>query len=187
MGMNGTAIDSAFQQLMLELAGCGFSPLGTCSTQGSGFIGRALSADGTTWADATAPRSNLRSSLRHLLKKGGLRGTGWSAQFTITFNTLFSDGSSLITTGAGAPADLALRHMQRLEARLLQRHPVKALIHIDAGEVAGAAQRLLEHKAPPSGRPLNVTQLCHLGIPEHLAELIGGVYITAEPAPQTLP
>lgn len=191
MGTNNTAVESGFQRAMLELTGCGFAPLGTSSIQGSGLIGRALSADGTTWADVAVPRSDLRAGLRHLLRTGGLRGTGWSTRFaikiSIRFTTLFNDGSSLVTSGGDALADLALRHMQRLDARLLQRHPLKALIHIDAQEVAAAAQRLLEGPAARSSQPLSVLQLRQAGVAEHLAQLIGGpCAATAEMAPQPL-
>jgi hypothetical protein len=189
MGTNGKAVESAYQRVMLELARCGFAPLGDSSTQGSGLIGRALSADGTTWADVAIPRSDLRASLRHLLRTGELRGTGRSTRFAtkISFTTLFNDGSSLVTGGEGALAELALRHMQRLDARLLQRHPLKALIHVDAPEVEAAAQRLRSRPAQPSGRPLTVPQLRQLGVPAHLAKLIGGACANTATVPQALP
>jgi hypothetical protein len=160
--------EQALRQSLLELERCGFQPLGI-ATQGSGVTGRALSADGTTWAELNAPSSDLRGSWRELLKTGVLRGAGCTAQFTTGLN----NGDKLVTRGAesapGMPLrDLALLHMQRLDACLLRRHPLKPLIRTCNEDSAAAAQ--------PRGpsQPLSVNALLQLGVAPRLARLIAG-------------
>ena len=181
------------QQTIQELERCGFQPCGRLVTQGSGLTGRALSADGSTWAEVVLPQSGLRNSLRRLLKTGALRGAGCTAQFTTEFN----NRSYLVTTTAEVAAAaglllerlppetplelLALRHMQRLEQHLCLGHPLKALIHTSAGEVEAARQRML------AGRPaaaFSVDSLLELGVSPRLALLIAG---DCAEAAETLP
>ncbi len=164
---------------MPELERCGFQPFGT-ATQGSGNTGRALSADGMTWAELVELRSGLRGSLRQLLGKGVLRGAGCTAQFT----SEFCNGDCLVTTTAPLEAadglDLeqlpldtpiaavALRHMQRIEAALLRRYPLKLRIH------GGAGQRWRSRDAGPPVHPLSAEELRELGVPARLALIIAG-------------
>lgn len=201
MHSNKTVAEQGMQDQMQQLQDCGFQPLGRLVTQGLGTYGRALSADGTAWAELVMPQPGLREGLRQLLKKGVLRGAGCTAQFTTAFN----NGDWLVTTTAELPpgpgveierlppqtplADLALRHMQRLEAGLRRRHPLKALIHADAGEVGAAAQRLLaaaqrllerRSQVQRPAQPLSVDELRQLGVPERLALMIAGECATAE-------
>ncbi|HWY23636.1 MAG TPA: hypothetical protein VNX47_01885 [Nevskia sp.] len=175
------------QDAMPQLARCGFQPFGT-ATQGSGNTGRALSADGMTWAELVELRSGLGGSLRQLLGKGVLRGAGCTAQFTSEFN----NGDYLVTTTAPLEAAdgvdleqlsmdtpiaaLALRHMQRIEAALLRRHPLKLRILCGAGDVSRAERRLRSRDVTPVApvRPLSVAELHELGVPEHLARIIAG-------------
>ena len=170
---------------MPELERCGFQPFGT-ATQGSGNTGRALSADGMTWAELVELRSGLRGSLRQLLGKGVLRGAGCTAQFT----SEFCNGDCLVTTTAPLEATdgldleqlpldtpiaaVALRHMQRIEAALLRRHPLKLRILCGAGDVSRAERRLRSRDAVPAARPLSVEALRELGVPAHLALIIAG-------------
>jgi hypothetical protein len=158
--------EHVLKQSLLELERCGFQPLGI-TTQGSGITGRALSADGTTWAELNAPSSGLRGSLRELIGTGVLRGAGCTAQFTTSLN----NGDRLVTRGA-APGttlrELALRHMQRLDACLLRRHPLKPLIQTCGADLDSAAQ-----PRSPS-RPLSVNSLLEQGVAPHLARLIAG-------------
>ncbi|HZR35378.1 MAG TPA: hypothetical protein VFA75_08365 [Nevskia sp.] len=167
---------------MLELWRAGFQPFGN-ATQGSGNTGRALSADGMTWAELVELRSGLRGSLRQLLGKGVLRGAGCTAQFA----SEFSNGERIVTATAPLepaagielevlPLDtpvamLALRHMQRLGQALLQRHPLKLRIRA-ADEIDGAAWQRPD--AGPSRPPLGVAELCRLGVPDRLARMIAG-------------
>jgi hypothetical protein len=174
------------QYAMLELERCGFQPLGG-ATQGSGNKGRALSADGMTWAELVELRSGLSGSLRQLLGKGVLRGTGCTAQFT----SEFSNGECIVTSTApleAAPGmDLevmplftplhiaALRHMQRLDAALLARSPLRLRVHTNAAELAIAEQRLLRRQAIPNGAPaMSAEILQQQGVPQHLAQMIAG-------------
>jgi hypothetical protein len=175
-GMKHKAIP--LQDAMLELGRCGFQSFGS-ATQGSGNTGRALSADGMTWAELVELRSGLRGSLRQLLGKGVLRGAGCTAQFT----SEFSNGDCVVTTttllepAAGAElevlpldtpiATLALRHMQRVGEALLRRHPLKLRI-LGASEPGSAEQR---HGSAPV---LGVAELRQLGVPERLALMIAG-------------
>ncbi len=177
------------EEAMLELGRRGFQPFGD-ATQGSGNTGRALSADGMTWAELVELRSGLRGSLRQLLGKGMLRGAGCTAQFA----SEFSNGERIVTTtdplesAAGVelevlPLDtpvaaLALRHMERLDQALLRRHPLKLRIH-------GADETAVDARQPcdaGSSRPaLGVAELCELGVPERLALMIAGdCAVTAE-------
>ncbi len=174
---------------MLQLEDCGFQPFDKLVTQGSGLTGRALSADGSTWADIGTLQSGLRNSLRKLLKTGVLRGAGCTAQFTTEFN----NQSYLVTTTADLastvqamqveqlPAEtpvaaVALRHMQRIEAHLREGHSLKPLIHTCAGEVETAQRRALASRSRPShaAQPLTPQALRDLGVPPHLALLIAG-------------
>jgi hypothetical protein len=180
---------------MLELERCGFQPLGN-TTQGSGNKGRALSADGMTWAELVELRSDLSDSLRQLLGKGVLRGTGCSAQFT----SEFSNGECLVTTTApleAAPGmDLevmplltpvhivALRHMQRIDAALLRRHPLRLRIHTGSGEIAVAEERLRRRQAIPAAPALSAETLQQQGVPQHLARIIAGPCAGTAPLPQ---
>jgi hypothetical protein len=175
------------QYALLELECCGFQPVGG-ATQGSGNKGRALSADGMTWAELVELRSGLSGSLRQLLEKGVLRGTGCTAQFT----SEFTNGDCLVTTTAAlqpAPGmDLevmpfitplqivALRHMQRIDAALLRRR-LRLRVHTSAAELAVAEQRLLRRQAIPAGAPrpaLSPEALLGQGVPPHLAQIIAG-------------
>jgi len=172
------------QDAILELGRCGFQPFGS-ATQGSGKTGRALSADGMTWAELVELRSGLRGSLRQLLGKGVLRGAGCTAQFT----SEFSNGDCIVTTtapleaAAGVelevlPMDtpvaaLALRHMHRLGEILLRRHPLKPRVH-NADEIGGAERRLRQHGTAPCRPALSVVELCELGVPKRLAVMIAG-------------
>lgn len=153
------------RQSLLELERCGFQSLGI-ATQGSGITGSALSADGTTWAALQAPSSAMRGSWRELIGTGVLRGAGCAAQFTTTFNS----GERLVTRDADLPgadlAGLARHHFQRLDERLLRRHPLKALIACP-GEPAAAPR-------PSTPVTLSVAGLRRHGVPAHLAELIAG-------------
>lgn len=186
-----------FQEAMLELTRCGFQPFGG-TTQGSGNKGRALSADGMTWAELVQLRSGLSGSLRQLLGKGVLRGTGCTAQFT----SEFTNGDCLVTTTApleaapgmdlevlppGTPAEtVALHHMQRIEASLLRRHPLKLRIHTCATDVTGADERLRRRQALAGAAPaaLNPAALHRLGVPQHLAQMIAGRCADAAELPQ---
>ncbi len=190
-------IDKASQDLiqntMLQLEDCGFQPFDKLVTQGSGLTGRALSADGSTWADIGTLQSGLRNSLRQLLKTGVLRGAGCTAQFTTEFN----NQSYLVTTTADLastpamrveqlppetpPAMVALRHMQRIEAHLRDAHTLKPLIHTCVGEVEAAQQRALASRSRPShATPLLTPQaLRDLGVPPRLALLIAGDFAEA--------
>src|SRR6201997_5718478 len=93
----GTRVETSgqLQYAMLELERCGFQLLGG-ATPGSGNKGRALAPDGMTWAELVELRSDLSGSLRQLLEKGVLRGTGCTARFT----SEFSNGESLVTSTA---------------------------------------------------------------------------------------
>lgn len=178
-------LTASVQDAMPALARCGFQPFGN-ATQGSGYTGRALSADGMTWAELVELRSGLRGSLRQLLGKGVLRGAGCTAQFT----SEFSNGDCLVTATAPLePAEgvelellpmdtpiaaVALRHMQRIDAALLHRHPLKLRIHCDAGDVARAKLRLRDREAAPATQPLSAEALRELGVPGHLARIIAG-------------
>lgn len=182
---------------MLELERCGFQPVGG-ATQGSGNKSRALSADGMTWAELVELRSDLSGSLRQLLGKGVLRGAGCTAQFT----SEFSNGECLVTSTApleAAPGmDLevmplitpphiaALRHMQRIDAALLARHPLRLRIHGSAVEIGIAEQRLRRRQALPFGpQPaLNAEGLRQQGVPEHLARIIAGPCASTVELPQ---
>lgn len=185
-------VPTQMQQTMQELECCGFLPCGRLVTQGSGSTGRALSADGSTWAEVVVLRSGLRDSLRQLLKTGALRGAGSTAQFTTELNnhrylvTTTADlaaapGMLLEQLPAHTPlAALALRHMQRLEACLRELHPLKPLIQTCAEDVEAAQQR----RAHAPAATLDVDTLHRLGVPPRLARLIGGA--CAAPA-ETLP
>lgn len=186
-----------FQAAMLELERCGFQPFGG-TTQGSGNKGRALSADGMTWAELVQLRSGLSGSLRQLLGKGVLRGTGCTAQFT----SEFTNGECLVTTTAPleaapgmdlavlppgtSPEAVALCHMQRIEASLLRRHPLKLCIHTCAAEVATAEERLRRRQTLADTAPLALdpAALRRLGVPQHLAQLIAGRCADAVELPQ---
>ena len=180
------------QNTMVELESSGFQPLGELVAQGLGFTGKALSADGSTWAAIGTLRSNLRGSLRQLLKTGVLRGAGCSAQFTTEFN----NRTYLVTTTADlapapgilvervpaetALAEIAQLHMQRIENHMRQRQPLRPLIHTCAEEIEAAQQRAQMVRAP---QPLTVEALRELGIPPRLALLIAG---DCAEAPETL-
>lgn len=186
----GSTAEPRVDDALLQLVRCGFQALGT-ATQGSGHTGRALSADGMTWAELVELRSGLRGSLRQLLGKGVLRGAGCTAQFT----SEFANGDCVVTTTAPLdPADgtdpsldleilpsdtpvavVALRHMRRLEAALLRRHPLRLRVLDGAAEVEQAAQRLrAPHPAPAAIPALSVGRLCQLGVPERFAQAIAG-------------
>jgi len=185
-------IDEAPQQriqnIMLQLEGCGFQPFDKLVTQGSGVTGRALSADGSTWAEIGTLQSGLRNSLRELLKKGVLRGAGCTAQLTTEFNNqsyLVTTTAELASTpamqveqlAAETPlAVLALRHMQRIEAHLREVQSLKPLIHTCAAEVEAAQQRAQASRTRPSHatQPLTPQALRDLGVPPRLALLIAG-------------
>lgn len=168
---------------MQELESRGFQPLGTRVTQGLGLTGRALSADGSTWADIGMLQSGLRNSWRQLLKTGVLRGAGCTAQFTTEFN----NQTYLVTTNADlapspgtevdrlpadtAPATMALRHMQRIEQYLREHQPLRPVINTCAAEIEVALQRAQTVRTP---QPLTVAGLQDLGVPAHLALLIAG-------------
>jgi hypothetical protein len=163
------AAPHSLRQFLLELEHCGFQPLGI-ATQGSGVTGSALSADGMTWAALHAPPSGLRGSWRELIGTGELRGAGCAAQFT----TIFNNGERLVTRGAELPAgtalaELARHHFRRLDAWLLRRHPLKALIHCDGTHTPAT---MAQPKAAP--QPLSVAGLRQHGVPAHLARLIAG-------------
>ncbi|WP_029923469.1 hypothetical protein [Nevskia soli] len=178
---------------MQELESRGFQPLGTRVTQGSGLTGRALSADGSTWADIGTLQSGLRNSWRQLLKTGVLRGAGCTAQFTTEFN----NQTYLVTTnydlapspGTGVerlpadtdPAAVAHRHMQRIEQYMRENQPLRPVIHACAAEIEAALLRAQTVRRP---QPLTVAALQNLGMPPHLALLIAGDCAeTAEPLP----
>jgi hypothetical protein len=180
----GTAVQ--LQHAMLELERYGFQPLGS-ATQGSGNKGRALSADGMTWAELVELRSNLGGSLRQLLGKGVLRGTGCTAQFT----SEFANGECLVTSTTALEATpgmdlevmplitplhiVALRHMQRIDAALLARHPLRLRIHTSAAELAIAEESLRRRQIIPAGIPaLNAESLQQQGVPQHIAQMIAG-------------
>jgi hypothetical protein len=164
---------------MLQLECCGFQPFGG-ATQGSGNTGRALSADGMTWAELVELRSSLRGSLRQLLGKGVLRGTGCTAQLSseLSNGERIVTGTAPLTATAGTDqeqlpqdtplADLALRHFQRVGAALLQRHPLKLRIH-GAAEAVGS-----ERPRSRASQHLSVAELRELGVPERLALVIAG-------------
>src|SRR5882757_2555983 len=139
--MTDAATQQQMQNTTVELESCGFQPLGKLVTQGLGVTGKALSADGSTWADIGMLQSGLRNSLRQLLKTGVLRGAGCTAQFTTEFN----NRTYLVTTiaylapapgieverlpAATALAQIAQRHMQRIEQYMREHHPLRPLIH----------------------------------------------------------
>lgn len=177
---------AALQQMhntTVELESCGFQPLGKLVTQGLGVTGKALSADGSTWADIGTLQSSLRNSLRQLLKTGVLRGAGCTAQFTTEFN----NRTYLVTTtahlapapgveveqlpAATALAEIAQRHMQRIEQYMGEHHPLRPLIHTCTEEVEAAQQRALSVRTL---RPITVDILRDLGVPSRLALLIAG-------------
>ncbi|MDR3419090.1 MAG: hypothetical protein P4L83_23185 [Nevskia sp.] len=169
---------------MAELERCGFQPVGNLVTQGSGATGRALSADGTTWAEIGTLRRGLYDSLRQLLKTGELRGAMRTAQFTTDFN----DGRRIVTVTAdrlAAPeadierltpeaslAALAQRHMQRIEAYLREHHPIKPLIHGGTEESGPVEAEAKARLAPQTA--MTVDGLRELGVAPHLARLIAG-------------
>ena len=174
---------------MLQLRDCGFQPFDSFAAQGSGVAGRALSADGSTWAEIVTLQSGLRNSLRQLLKKtGALRGAGCTAQFTTEFN----NHSYLVTTTADLaatsgmllerlPAEtplatVAQRHMQRIEAHLRSHHPLKPVLHTCAEEVEAARRRAAASPAQTAlaPQPYTVEALHQLGVPPRLALLIAG-------------
>jgi len=185
--MKSAALQHQIQLAMMELEDCGFQPVGNLVTQGSGTKGRALSADGTTWAELGASHPGFRENLRQLLKTGVLRGAGLTAQFTTEFN----DGRRLVTTTAGEDvpagpnaerlaagtslADLAHRHMQRIECYLHDHHPVKPLIHAGMEDLPVPASGAAAASPPRAVPPLTtLEQLQSLGIAPHLARLIAG-------------
>ncbi len=173
---------------MPELERCGFQTLQEKMVQGSGASVRGLSADGSTWVECSMPRPEFRDSLRQLFKMGELRGAPCTAQFTTEFN----NRSYLITTSAdlacaagiaverlppGTPiATMALRHMQRIEAALLDGHPLKLLTHTCAAEVEAAQARLRARRLQPAAAPsaITVKSLGKLGVPLRWALLIAG-------------
>ena len=168
---------------MQELESRGFQPLGTRVTQGLGLIGRALSADGSTWADIGMLQSGLRNSWRQLLKTGVLRGAGCTAQFTTEFNNqtyLVTTNSDLAASpGTGVerlpadtpPAAVAHRHMQRIEQYLREHQSLRPVINTCAAEIEAALRRAQTVRTP---RPLTVAGLQNLGVPSRLALLIAG-------------
>ncbi len=181
--MTDAAAQQQMQNTTVELESCGFQPLGKLVTQGLGVTGKALSADGSTWADIGTLQSGLRNSLRQLLKTGVLRGAGCTAQFTTEFN----NRTYLVTTTATlapapgievermpastALAEIARRHMQRIEQHMREHHPLRPLIHTCAEEVETAQQRAQTVRTP---QPVTVEALRELGIPQRLALLIAG-------------
>lgn len=160
---------------MRTLGVCGFQSIGTI-TQGSGLRGRALSADGTVWADFTLSRASLRRGLRRLFRDGRLN----RSEITLSFHTELNDGSYLESrAGAVRPADLetfvaaAVRaHMETLQVHLFEFHPVKPAVQQGLGDVLAAEQRarLQGLRCPP----LSVEALSGLGVAPHLARLIAG-------------
>lgn len=168
---------------MQELESRGFQPLGTRVTQGLGLTGRALSADGSTWADIGTLQSGLRNSWRQLLKTGVLRGAGCTAQFTTEFN----NQTYLVTTNADlapspgtgverlpadtAPAAIALRHMQRIDQYMREHQPLHPVINTCAAEIEAALRRAQTLR---TSHPLTVAGLQDLGVPARLALLIAG-------------
>jgi hypothetical protein len=191
--MNDQAIPRKIRNTMQELESRGFQPLGTRVTQGLGLTGRALSADGSTWADIGMLQSGLRNSWRQLLKTGVLRGAGCTAQFTTEFNnqTYLVTTNSDLAPSSGieverlpadtAPAAIALRHMQRIEQYLREHQPLRLVIQTCAAEIEAALRRAHTVYMP---QPLTVATLQDLGVPAHLALLIAGDCAeTAEPLP----
>jgi hypothetical protein len=160
---------------MRTLGNCGFQSIGAI-TQGSGLRGRALSADGTVWADFTVSRINLRRGLRRFLRDGRLRRT----EISLSFHTELNDGSYLESrAGAVRHPDLetfvaaaARAHMETLQVHLFEFHPVKPRVQQDLGDVLAAERRaqLQGLRCPP----LSVDTLNALGVAPHLARLIAG-------------
>lgn len=171
---------------MRTLRGCGFQSIGTI-TQGSGLRGRALSADGTVWADFTVSRASLRRGLRRFFRDGRLGRT----VITLSFHTELNDGSYLESwPGTVQPADVetfvaaAVRtHMETLRVHLFEFHPLKPAVQQDLGDVL-AAERRAQLQGLRS-RPLSVEALAGRGVPPHLARLIAGP--CADPRETLLP
>ena len=164
--------------VMRALEGCGFLPIGAI-TQGSGLRGRALSADGTVWADFTVSRISFRRGLRRFFRDGRLGRT----EISLGFHTEFNNGSHLETRADAAHPSLALgleshtaaaaqAHMRALEAHLLEHSPLKPMVRVELSEVLES-----EHRASlqiPRIAPLTVEALSGLGVAPYLARLIAG-------------
>jgi hypothetical protein len=162
--------------VMQTLRSCGFLPLGTI-TQGSGLRGRALSADGTVWADFTVSRVSFRRGLRRFFREGRL----CRSEINLGFHTELNNGSQLETRAEAMRPALGLEsfavaavqtHMRMLETQLLEFSPLKPLVLLGLPEVLEAERRA--SLRVPRIAPLTVDTLAVLGVAPHLARLIAG-------------
>lgn len=162
--------------VMRTLRSCGFLPLGTI-TQGSGLRGRALSADGTVWADFTVSRVSFRRGLRRFFREGRLGRT----EIRLAFHTELNNGSHLETRAEAARPAMGLdsftaaavqTHMRMLETQLPEFSPLKPLVLLGLPDVLEAERRA--GLRVPRIAPLTVEALAGLGVAPHLARLIAG-------------